>query len=442
LRGIQQDGDTVDYIIDCRRFVCATTVPRKIWSNNPVRQRFRCTSELFARERETMERDERWSCAEASDVEHRGFSGLADRDFGREDLVDDCADDNGEGDNDERFHVAMVPVGWRNLALIVGYPFGMAAVPRTRVRVFSIVAWSTLAFNVLVILGGTVVRATGSGDGCGATWPKCGDQFIPPNQTVETLIEYAHRASSVLAGVGVAVVFVLALWVFEKGHIVRKAATVAGALLVVEALLGAGLVLFEWVDADVSMGRVIAVPLHLTNTFLLLGALTTTAWWGSGFDAPHAENSRRELQWLVIGAVVLIILGTTGALNALADTVFPSDSVTGDLAEKFGPTAPALSQLRIVHPILAVIGGIVVAWIATSRARRGSERTRSLATLFTFVVLSQMFIGIANIFFLTPLSLQIIHLMVADVLWIGFIAFGASLLGDPVRATAQTAVPA
>lgn len=389
-----------------------------------------------------MECDKRWPCAEASDVEHRGCSGLVDRDFGREDLVNDCADDNSEGDNDECFHGVMVPVGWRNLALIGGYPFAMAAVPRTRIRVFSIVAWSTLAFNVLVILGGTVVRATGSGAGCGSTWPKCGDQFIPPNQTVETLIEYAHRASSVLAGVGVAVVFVLAVWFFPRGHIVRKAATVAGVLLVFEALLGAGLVLFGWVDADVSMGRVVVVPLHLTNTFLLLGALTTTAWWGTGFDAPRAENARRELQWLVIGSVVLIVLGATGALNALADTVFPSDSVTGDLAEKFGPTAPALSQLRIVHPVLAVIGGIVVAWIATSRARRRSERTRKLAALFTFVVLGQMFIGIANILFLTPLALQILHLMVADVLWIVFVAFGASLLGDPVRSAAQTSVPA
>ena len=78
--------------------------------------------------------------------------------------------------------------------------------PRRR-RIFSIVAWSTLAFNLAVVAGGTVVRATGSGDGCGQTWPKCGDQFVPPNATIETLIEYTHRVSSVLAGVGVAALF-------------------------------------------------------------------------------------------------------------------------------------------------------------------------------------------------------------------------------------------
>ncbi|MGI9584724.1 MAG: COX15/CtaA family protein [Acidimicrobiia bacterium] len=318
----------------------------------------------------------------------------------------------------------------------------MADVPQSRIRTFSIVAWGTLAFNVLVVLGGTIVRATGSGDGCGASWPKCGDQFVPPNQTIETLIEYSHRASSVLAGIGVALVFILAMWFFPKGHIVRKAATAAGVLLVVEALLGAALVIFGWVDADVSLGRVVVVPLHLTNTFLLLGALTVTAWWGTGFAPPLWADRGKEFRWLLVGAGVLIVLGATGALNALADTVFPSESVAGDLEAKFGATAPALSRLRIVHPIVAVVGGIFVAWIATRQARSGSERTRNLAGLVTIVVLSQMFIGIANIFFLTPLAIQVLHLMVADVLWIAFVAFGASLLGDPVRSHNTTPVSA
>ena len=311
----------------------------------------------------------------------------------------------------------------------------------SRRRLFSVVAWSTLAFNVLVILGGTIVRATGSGDGCGESWPKCGDQFIPPNPTVETLIEFSHRASSFLAGIGVAAVFFLALWVFPKRHIVRKAATWSGIFLVIEALLGAALVLYGWVDDDVSLGRSIVVPLHLTNTFLLLGALTLTAWWGSGNARPQRSISSASGRWVVIGAVVLIVIGATGALNALADTVFPADSVAGDLADKFGPTAPILSRLRIIHPLVSVLGGMVVAWIATGQSRRASERTRRMASTVTFVVLSQMFIGIANIFFLTPLALQVLHLVVADILWIAYVIFGASLLGDSSRDRSHETVP-
>jgi heme A synthase len=310
-----------------------------------------------------------------------------------------------------------------------------------RTRIFAITAWTTLAFNVLVILGGAVVRATGSGDGCGESWPKCGDQIIPPNPTVETAIEFSHRVSSFLAGVGVATVVVLALRFFPKGHIVRKAAVVAGVFLIIEALLGAALVLYGWVDDDVSLGRTIVVPLHLANTFLLLGAITLTAWWGSGNPAPTTGWGSSRTRWVLLGAAVLIVLGATGALNALADTIFPSDTVTGDLTAKFGPTAPLLSRLRIVHPVISVVGGMFVAWIATRESRTSPEATRRAASLVTLIVLSQMFIGIANIFFLTPIALQLLHLAVADLLWIAFVVFGASLLGDPVRATTDRRVP-
>jgi heme A synthase len=308
--------------------------------------------------------------------------------------------------------------------------------------VFPYVAWTTLGFNLLVILWGTVVRATGSGDGCGASWPKCGQQFIPPNPTVETLIEFSHRASSFLAGLGVAAVFFLALWAWPKRHLVRRAATVSGILLVIEALLGASLVLFGWVDDDVSGARMIVVPLHLTNTFMLLGSLAVTAWWGSGFAAPTTGGKDKSIRWLWIGAIVLLIIGASGALNALADTIFPSDSVAQGIADEFGPTAPLLLRLRIIHPVVAIAGGILVGWIAADTARRGSPTTKRLASVVSIVVLSQFFVGIANIFFLTPLAIQVIHLMVADILWLSFILFSVSWLGDPILSHSTRPVPA
>jgi heme A synthase len=313
----------------------------------------------------------------------------------------------------------------------------MGEISTVRRRVFSVTAWSALAFNVLVILGGTIVRATGSGDGCGDTWPKCGDQFVPPNATVETLIEFSHRASSFLAGLGVALVVALALWFFPKGDITRKAAVVAGVFLVVEALLGAALVLFGWVDADISAGRLVVVPLHLINTFLLLGALAVTAWWGSGFPPPSGQAHRSTKRWLVVGGLVVLVLGATGALNALADTVFPSESVIGNLSDKFGPTAPLLSKLRVVHPVVAIAGGLLVGWITSSHARCAGDRSKRLSSAVVIVIFSQFFIGIANIYLLTPLSMQVIHLMVADILWIAYVFTWVSILGDRTSSPAR-----
>ena len=306
----------------------------------------------------------------------------------------------------------------------------MAEVSIVRSKVFAVTAWSTLVFNVFVILGGTIVRATGSGDGCGETWPKCGDQFIPPNATVETLIEFSHRVSSVLAGLGVALVVVLALWFFKKGNRIRKAAVISGVFLVLEALLGAALVIFGWVDSDISAGRLVVVPLHLVNTFLLLGSLAVTAWWGSGFPQPSGQVDRSTKRLLILGGLVILVLGVSGALNALADTVFPSESVVGDLSEKFGPTAPLLSKLRVIHPVVAIAGGLFVGWIGTTLSRHSSDRSRRLSGVVILLIFSQFFIGIANIYLLTPLAVQVIHLMVADVLWIVYVFLGASLLGE------------
>jgi heme A synthase len=306
--------------------------------------------------------------------------------------------------------------------------------------VFPYVAWAALGFNLLVILWGTVVRATGSGDGCGESWPKCGQQFVPQNPTVETLIEFSHRASSFLAGLGVAAVFLLALWAWPKRHLVRRAAALGGILIIVEVLLGASLVIFGWVDADISVARMIVVPLHLGNTFMLLGALAVTAWWGSGLPLPRPEGKQMSIRWLWMGAAVLLVLGATGALNALADTIFPANSIAEGIADEFGSTAPILLRLRIIHPIVAIAGGLLVGWIAADTARLGSVRTKRLAATVSIVVLSQFFVGIANVFFLAPLSLQVTHLLVADVLWLSFVLFGVSWLGDPVAVDARKPV--
>ncbi|MCJ7780335.1 MAG: COX15/CtaA family protein, partial [Acidimicrobiia bacterium] len=56
-------------------------------------------------------------------------------------------------------------------------------------RKYRVLAWSVLVFNVVVVLGGAIVRATGSGAGCGESWPRCTDRLFPVNPGVETVIE-------------------------------------------------------------------------------------------------------------------------------------------------------------------------------------------------------------------------------------------------------------
>ena len=300
-------------------------------------------------------------------------------------------------------------------------------------RKFRTLAWSVLIFNVAVVLGGAIVRATGSGAGCGESWPTCTDRLFPANPSVETVIEFSHRVTSGLAILGVVVLYVFAVRLYDKGNLVRNGAAVSLGLLLFESLLGAALVIFGWVDQDASIGRMIIVPLHLTNTYLLLGALTVTAWWSSGNPGPAKPVDRRAKRDLISGAVGLVALGATGALNALADSLYPAESFLSGVADEFSGDAPWLLQVRIFHPIIAIAVGFGVAYVVMRLAETACDRTRRLGSVVGILILVQFGIGLTNVILAAPLEIQVIHLAIADTIWIIFLLFGASLLGERAR---------
>src|SRR5271155_2352706 len=84
-------------------------------------------------------------------------------------------------------------------------------------------AWIVLAFFILVVLWGAVVRASGSGGGCGANWPLCHGDFVPPPPRLATIIEFTHRSTS---GISTLLLAALAFWTFNvtpRGDRARRA---------------------------------------------------------------------------------------------------------------------------------------------------------------------------------------------------------------------------
>lgn len=301
-------------------------------------------------------------------------------------------------------------------------------------RRFRNLAWGVLIFNVLVVLGGAIVRATGSGDGCGESWPRCTDRLFPANPGVETIIEFSHRVTSAFAIVGVVVMFLWARRLYDKGHRVRGAAGVSLALLLFESLLGAALVIFGWVDQDASIGRMIIVPLHLINTYMLVGALTLTAWWSSGHPAVQKPIDQDTRNRLIIGVVALLAIGAIGALNALSDSLYPAESFLAGFQAETAADAPWLLKIRVFHPIVAVAFGLWVAYLVMRMGATATDRSRRLGSIVGWLIIAQLLVGIVNVLLAAPLEIQVIHLAVADAMWIVYLMFGASLLGEPKRA--------
>ena len=299
-------------------------------------------------------------------------------------------------------------------------------------RSFARYAWAVLAFNLAVVLWGAYVRAAGAGAGCGQHWPLCNGVIVPVAPTLKTIIEFTHRVTS---GIDLALVALLLVWAFRafpRLHPVRLGAVLSAIFLMTEALIGAALVLLEHVAKNQSSARGYSLSLHLINTLTLLACLTLTAWWAMG--KPPVRVAGRPA-WMAAGSLALVmILGVSGAIAALGDTLFPARSLAEAFAQDFDPASSILVRLRVLHPVIAVVAGTWLVLYAVATAGRRPD-LRPLAWLLLCLVGAQLAAGTVNLLLRAPVFMQMLHLLLADALWISLVLLCAGILkSDPALA--------
>jgi heme A synthase len=270
----------------------------------------------------------------------------------------------------------------------------------------------TLVWNIGVVLWGAYVRASGSGAGCGNHWPLCNGEVVPRAEQAKTLIEFTHRLMSGVAFFAVAALLYWAIRHFPRGHAARTMAMASFCLLISEALLGAGLVLFEYVGANNSAGRALYLSLHLANTLLLLAALALTAWFSRRTERAPVRISGP----FAIALVLALLVSASGAIAALGDTLFPASSLREGIRQDFSGTTDFLLRLRVFHPALAVFSAIYFGWIAVSRLR-----ANRVAPTVLILTIAQLSAGGLNLALLAPVPMQIVHLLLADLVWISLV---------------------
>jgi heme a synthase len=283
-------------------------------------------------------------------------------------------------------------------------------------------AWATLSFFVIVVLEGAVVRATSSGGGCGKNWPLCNGQILPHHPQLATIIEFTHRS---LTGISTAMFAVLIAWTFyatPKKHPARLASIVAGILLLIEGALGAVLVLGGYVEKNASDARVFVQGVHFTNTMLLLAAAAVVPVLLAKPRYAASANGLKTPMFLVLLAT--LVTGATGSVAALADTLFPSPTFAAAMAADFAANSPLLIRMRWMHPATAFIAAACTVWLIIGFRKRGM----GMAALgLTVNLLAQIVIGCMDVLLLAPTTLQVIHLLSADIFWISLVAFAVSI---------------
>jgi cytochrome c oxidase assembly protein subunit 15 len=297
-------------------------------------------------------------------------------------------------------------------------------------------AWGVLAYFIAVILWGTLVRATGSGAGCGNHWPLCNGTVIQHSASVETIIEFTHRITS---GLSLFAVVGLAVWTFAgtvRGHLARRAAVASVAFTLIEAILGALLVKLGYTAGSQSPLRPAFLALHLTNTLLLLAALTLTAHLLSRSKGYLRGGVRLTAPFGAAATVIVVmIVGVTGSLAALGDTLFPASSLGLALAQDFSSSSGWLVRWRWTHPGIAFAASFFLIWLLVRAARRNAHwDNRGLSALVLLLLAAVYALGLLDVILLAPLWVQVAHLLAADTLWAALVVLTARLTLEPLEA--------
>jgi heme A synthase len=302
---------------------------------------------------------------------------------------------------------------------------------------FTRFAWGVAAYSLLVILWGYFLRISESGDGCGTDWPLCHGEVLPTGSPFPTFVEFSHRLTS---GIVLLLVVALYFWArrrFPKGHAVRTAAGFSLLLTLTESLFGAILVVFGWVATDISTGRILIRPVHVTNTFLLMAALLLTAWWAhrgvSALPRPRTGSALGSLRPLLLPLGGFMALSWTGAWTGLAATAFPAETVREGMGQYLDPEH-LLIYLRMTHPLLAL--GVIWALLRFARstwqlAHDAAPWDRALPRLALGIgVLAslQLVAGPVTIVLGNPVSLRLTHLLLADLLWAALVVTASARL--------------
>ena len=295
---------------------------------------------------------------------------------------------------------------------------------------FAKFAWFTLVYNVVVILWGVFLRASHSGDGCGQHWLTCQGEVVPSAPELKTLIEYSHRITTAIAGL---VVLTLVVWAVRKFGF-RNRITVSSLatlfFIIVEALIGRGLVLTGNTADNWTPSRPFWTAGHLINTFLLLACLGLTAWFTGSERKLSFRLPTKVWLLLAIGFAAILMVGVSGSMAALTNMLFPSGTLAEGLARDFDPNSHYLLRLRIGHPILSILTGVylflLAGWLRNWSGREG-EVTK-WANRLSILVLVQLAFGAATLLMLAPIIMQLGHLLLADLVWISLVLLAVSYL--------------
>ena len=136
--------------------------------------------------------------------------------------------------------------------------------------------------------------------------------------------------------------------------------------------------------------------------------------------------------WLLgAGLLGMLLIGMSGAVTALGDTLFPVNSLAEGLAADLDSNAHFLVRLRVYHPIIAVTIAVYSLYLVRMLFNQNKGIARKFLVALVIVGILQLLLGLVNLLLLVPIPTQILHLLTADLVWITYLLTTAAILATP-----------
>ena len=278
-----------------------------------------------------------------------------------------------------------------------------------RTTAFQRLAVGTAVLALVLVAIGGAVRATDSGLAC-PTWPGCfsaGD-FLPP-AGLNVWLEHTHRLVAGVVGILIAVQAIWAIARYRSRAWIVWPAVVAAVAVVIQAGLGA-LVVLHLLRAEL-------VTAHLGMGMLVVGCLILIAVNASGAvpQSPPSPRFARAAAGVSALTLLQILVGghVTGTAAGLAYADAPALGVFS-----VAPVSTAVQAYNLGHRVLAVLVAAAVMWLIVQARRAGQQGwLLRLPRIAAWLVVLQIAIGVGNL--VTELSFLTVipHLAVASWIW-------------------------
>lgn len=251
----------------------------------------------------------------------------------------------------------------------------------TKLKILSVV---TTAIMAVVLLQGALVTNTGSGRGCGMTWPLCDGKLVP-DINIHSIIEYSHRAVSAFAGI---LVIIMALWAWRALNRSREATLLAAASVLFIAVQGAlGAAAVVWPQPKAILALHFGISLISFASVLLLAVLIFRQSRQGRAAAPPPGDFFRKGSLLVFSYTYFVIyLGAfvrhTGASLACTDWPLCNGAVIPELSGAIGA--------HFAHRVAAGLLVLLLGWFAWRVRKERADLAQSALAVFVLVVLQAL----------------------------------------------------